>query len=97
MAWDEATGDALGRGARLLERLQRMPVGHRMHVDRHEMQDLLVPISLLDRPTTADVAAWLADRAGCHQARENVLTGAWVFERLPRDRWREATIYKRPE
>lgn len=93
MAWDQATGDALGRGARFIRGLESLEVGERYRLNVHDLLDMLFPIGgLLDRPTPEEKAAFIAERVPfpC-RTWEDLMSGDWIFERLPKDRWAEAT------
>ena len=93
MAWDQATGEALRRGARFIDGLQGLKVGERYRLGTGEFLDMLFPIGgLLDRPTLEEKAAFIAERVPfpC-RTWEDLMTGDWIFERLPKERWAEAT------
>lgn len=82
MAWDEATGEALGRGARFLRHLSALKPGERINLYMRDFQDMLLPINPLDRPTWEEKAEWLRSRAPfCCTKWERIEDGTWVFER----------------
>jgi len=83
MAWDQSTGEALGRGAAWLKQLRTLSPGQRLNLPMKDFQDMQFVVGGGLDSTWQEKVDWLCDRVDfpCRAWRSDE-SDAWIFERL---------------